>query len=152
MYSHKLMRILFMASLIATFTTCFGISHDQNAPILERQDTQVISANKETPVPQYLYKIVSPESWQKSQAQKVLETSSFDEDFIHLATEEQLPHVAQKFWNNKPYIILTLDTKKLSGRLIYETNPGGATLYYHLYEGNIPLEAVMDVSSIQNQP
>lgn len=106
----------------------------------------MIPQNTENHIPQYLYKIVSPEDWQRSKSQKILETSSMDENFIHLSTKEQLPHIAQKFWKNKDYVILTLDTKKLVGRLVYETNPGGTTLYYHLYEGKIPLDAVMDAS------
>lgn len=122
-----------------------GISNamDSNATMLEREEAKV--------TPTYLYKIVSPEEWQKSKGEKFLETSSFDEKFIHLATKEQLPHVAQKFWNEKEYVILTLDTKKLLGRLVYETNPGGTTLYYHLYDGKIPLDAVKDVSFINTK-
>lgn len=103
--------------------------------------------------PQYLYRIVSPKDWQKSERQSYLESSSnLDEKFIHLATKEQLPRIAKKFWNNKDYVILTLDTKKLIGRLVYETNPGGSTLYYHLYEGKVPRDAVVDVSTIHDKP
>jgi uncharacterized protein (DUF952 family) len=106
----------------------------------------VISANKESSTPKYLYRIVSSEEWQKSKERRILETSSLDENFIHLATKEQLSYIVKKFFNNKNYVILTLDTKKLIGRLVYETNPGGTTLYYHLYEGSVPLDAVIDAS------
>lgn len=146
------MRNLFIASSICIFSTCFGILYaaDRDAATLERQETKVVPANKESSAPKYLYRIVSPQEWQKSQERKVLETSSLDEDFIHLATKEQLPHIAQKFWNNKDYVILTLDTKKLIGRLVHEANPGGTTLYYHLYEGNIPLDAIVNASMVHN--
>ncbi|MBA2367563.1 MAG: DUF952 domain-containing protein [Candidatus Protochlamydia sp.] len=97
-------------------------------------------------IPEYLYKIVSPEQWQQSLQQNKLSNSEMDEDFIHLATAEQLNHIAQKFWNQKKYVILKLDTKKITGLMAYETNPGGNTRYYHLYEGNIPLDAVVEVS------
>lgn len=92
----------------------------------------------------YLYKIISPEQWQESLLHNQVVSSALDKDFIHLATEEQLNHVAQKFWNAKEHVILKLNPKMLKGRLIFETNPGGTTLFYHLYDGIIPLEAVLD--------
>lgn len=94
--------------------------------------------------PQYLYKVVSPQQWQESQAQGTLIITGIDKEFIHLATEEQVPHVAQKFWKNQDYVILKLIPSKLQGRLVFEVNPGGTTKYYHLYEGKIPLDAVVD--------
>ena len=99
---------------------------------------------EKTETPEYLYKIISVSDWQKSQTQNDVVLSSMDTDFIHLATKEQVPHVAEKFWKNSDYVVLTLDTKKLPGRLIYETNPGGTTKYYHLYDGSIPKAAVVD--------
>ncbi len=98
--------------------------------------------------PEYLYKIVSKEQWQASASENDVILSPMDKDFIHFATEDQLPHVAKKFWNNMDYIVLKVTSDKLIGRLVYETNPGGTTKYYHLYEGRIPLEAVRDVIAI----
>lgn len=96
--------------------------------------------------PQVLYKIISEEQWQESQKDQKLCLSQMDQEFIHLATESQVTHVVQKFWKDKSYIKLTLDPKKLQGRLVYETNPGGSTKYYHLYEGCIPLSAVIEIT------
>jgi uncharacterized protein (DUF952 family) len=107
----------------------------------EYQEIKMIPSS----TPEYLYKIISPEQWQKSLLLNRLETSSMDADFIHLAKEEQVANVVEKFWNNMDHIVLKLTSNKLIGRLVYETNPGGSTYYYHLYEGNIPLEAVVDV-------
>ena len=98
--------------------------------------------------PEYLYRIVSQDQWETSRLQNEIVLSSIDEDFIHLATEDQVAHVAHKFWNQMDYTILKLDSKKLVGRLIYETNPGGTTKYYHLYEGSIPLDAVVGVAIV----
>lgn len=95
--------------------------------------------------PKFLYKIVSHEQWGKSLVQNEVVWGLIDKDFIHLATAEQLPQIAKKFWNNMDYIVLTLDPPKLIGRLVWESNPGGTTKYYHLYEGVIPLEAVVDL-------
>jgi uncharacterized protein (DUF952 family) len=93
--------------------------------------------------PKYLYKIVSPEEWQKSTQEGYVIQSSLDHSFIHLAKDEQISHVVQKFWQDQAYVILTLETEQLEGDLRLETNPGGTTLYYHLYEGRIPLHAVV---------
>lgn len=91
--------------------------------------------------PEYLYKIVSEKEWRKG----VL-LSSIDSDFIHLATEAQVPRIVEKFWKGKEYVILKLDSKKLIGRLVYETNPGGTTFFYHLYDGEIPSDAIINMS------
>lgn len=95
--------------------------------------------------PEHLYKIVSKEQWQASLEGNEVVLSAQDQDFIHLAKEDQVAHVVQKFWTNADHIVLKLVAKKLKGRLIYETNPGGSTKHYHLYEGCIPLEAVEEV-------
>lgn len=102
----------------------------------------------EKTIPNYLYKIISIKQWNESQSQNRVLSSSMDLDFIHLAEEEQVPIVIQKFWSNQDHIILKLDPNKLAGRLVYETNPGGVTLYYHLYEGSIPLDAVVQVRTV----
>lgn len=107
-------------------------------------DQKEIQMNHENDTPQYLYKIVSPDDWQDSVRKNQVVASQLDSTFIHLSTENQLAHVAQKFWKGKNYIILKLDPIKLKGHLVYETNPGGTTQYYHLYEGKIPLDAVID--------
>lgn len=97
--------------------------------------------------PQFLYKVVSYKAWQESLKLNLVVGSDIDRDFIHLAKEDELDHVVQKFWKGQDYILLKLSTHRLSGRLVYETNPGGTTKYYHLYEGMIPLEAVVEVTS-----
>lgn len=92
--------------------------------------------------PEYLYKIVSQEQWQESLLRNEVMISPMDKDFIHLAKEDQVARVVQKFWSHMDYVVLKLISRKLPGRLIYEVNAGGNTKFYHLYEGSIPLEAV----------
>ncbi|MCH9612390.1 MAG: hypothetical protein S4CHLAM102_08800 [Chlamydiia bacterium] len=94
--------------------------------------------------PKYLYKILSLEAWEKSQKQPNLILPPMDDAFIHLAKEDQVHAILSKFWTNQPHIVLKLRTESLPGRLVYETNPGGTTKYYHLYEGHLPLTAVID--------
>lgn len=93
--------------------------------------------------PEYLYKIISEEQWEQSH-EKVA-PGAIDTDFIHLATEEQLPAIIHKFWKGQHPIILQVKTDELVGELIYESNPGGTTKYYHLYNGYIPIEAVKQI-------
>lgn len=100
---------------------------------------------KPEPIPQYLYKIVSLQQWEKSQEQNQLILSETDRDFIHLAKQDQIGRVVKKFWNHDPHVILKLNSSKLNGSLIYETNPSGTTKFYHLYDGSIPIDAIDDV-------
>lgn len=97
--------------------------------------------------PAYLYKVVSVEDWEASD--QYVQLSAMDHPFVHLATKEQLPGVIDRFWKDTPeYVILKLKTKDLQGRLVFETNPGKTTRYYHLYDGVIPKSAVAEVNTI----
>lgn len=91
----------------------------------------------------YLYKILSLEDWMMSG--DLIHLSAADHNFIHFSTEEQLPKIIDKYWSDVPeFIILKIETQKLTGNLIFETNPGGTTHYYHLYQGSIPRAAVIE--------
>lgn len=92
-----------------------------------------------------LYKIVSPEHWQLSKNKDELVLSSDDKAYIHFSTSEQLPRIIEKYWHNKPYIILTIDAHQLPGELIFEPNRPGGDSYWHLYNGHIPHVAIVSV-------
>ena len=95
--------------------------------------------------PRYLYKIISLKNWQASQEAGEVILSSEDTELIHLSREDQLERILHKYWSNEPeYFILKLETAKLSGKLVFEANPGGINKYYHLYEGSIPLTSVVE--------
>ncbi|MCE5318891.1 MAG: DUF952 domain-containing protein [Parachlamydia sp.] len=96
-------------------------------------------------VPKYLYKIVSMDNWCESQARPVLKLSNLDDQFIHLAAEKDIGRILEKYWEGyQEVVILKLVTDKLKGRMEYEANPGGTNKYYHLYNGTIPREAVVE--------
>lgn len=104
-----------------------------------------------TTSPTYLYKIISVESWQKSTMQNKVVLSKMDNDFIHLSTKKQLDGIIKKFWKNIPeFFVLTLEVKKLPGKLVLETNPGGSNKYYHLYNGFIPTTSIISASKIHS--
>ena len=100
--------------------------------------------------PEYLYIIVSPEVWRESSEEGKLVLPSHHDAFIHLAKEDQVSHVTEKFWSGSDYYLLKIETDQLIGRLVYETNPGGSNRYYHLYHGEIPLEAISEVEFVKS--
>lgn len=107
--------------------------------------------NMKNKTPEYLYKIVSMEEWSLSEKQKTLSLSKMDKEFIHLSTQEQLDRILAKFWSNvSQYKILKLKTSALVGDLRFEANPGGKNKYYHLYNGSIPMRAVVESKLINN--
>ncbi len=101
-------------------------------------------------LPVYLYKIISVEDWDTSQRGDRLKLPAFDDAFIHLAKEDQLDRIIAKFWGDKSrYVVLKVDPKLFIGRLAYEANPGGTSKFYHLYDGFIPLDAVIKVMIVE---
>lgn len=101
--------------------------------------------------PHYLYKILSIDDWKKSQDMESVKLTDADDDFIHLAKEDQLDRIVRKYWDKVPeYVVLKIDITKLAGKLIFEANPGGENKYYHLYDGSIPLKAVVESKRIKS--
>jgi uncharacterized protein (DUF952 family) len=99
--------------------------------------------------PLHIYKILSLQNWQASQNRKYVEVPASDASFIHLSTEDQLEKIIAKYWSEtQQFVILKIDANKLEGRLAYETNIGGATKYFHLYDGSIPSSAIVEAKII----
>ena len=90
-----------------------------------------------------LYKIVTNEQWASSRGKEKLELSGADAEFIHFSLEDQWEKIAAKYFaDTSSFVLLKIDASQLPGRLVFETNPGGSTKYYHLYEGCIPMSAI----------
>lgn len=103
---------------------------------------------KKKEAPRFLYKIVSKQLWQDSQASVSLKLTQHDMAFIHLSEREQLDKIIKKYFAlESEVLVLKLDVNKLQGRLVKEKNPGGTTEYFHLYEGKIPLQAVVETET-----
>lgn len=97
--------------------------------------------------PAYLYKILSYDHWQASENRETVALSAADDAFIHFSIEDQLDKIIAKYWSGvSQFVVLKIDTDKLEGELVYETNPGGSAKYYHLYRGAIPISAIEEVS------
>lgn len=102
--------------------------------------------------PEYLYKILPFRLWQSTQNTKAVLLSSEDATFIHFSTEDQLDKIIKKYWSNVPqFVILKIETDKLEGNLVYETNPGGSIKYYHLYKGFIPFNSILEAKIVYHQ-
>jgi peptide deformylase len=107
----------------------------------------------ESETPRYLYKILPLRLWQATQNRKAIALPAEDEAFIHFSREDQLERIVTKYWAEAPqYVVLKIETEKLEGSLVYEANPGGSAKYYHLYEGHIPLNAIVESKVIYQQP
>jgi uncharacterized protein (DUF952 family) len=69
--------------------------------------------------------------------------SLLTEQFIHCATREQLPGVADRYYAGRTdLILLAIDPSRLTSPLVYENSTGGDELFPHLY-GPIPLVAIV---------
>lgn len=100
--------------------------------------------------PKYLYKVLSFEDWKKSQGSESVKLSEADHHFIHFSKKDQLERIIEKYWTNCPeFVVLKIDIKNLPGKLIFEANPGGINKYYHLYNGSIPISAVVESRTIK---
>lgn len=99
--------------------------------------------------PEYLYKIVSMHDWKKSD--KTVHLSKMDADCIHFAIPHQLGDIVKKYWSEAvEFLILKVETAKLPGRLVLEANLEGVKECYHLYQGSIPLNAVVESMVIKD--
>lgn len=123
------------------------VGNEKSAP------NKKITAEETNQSPQYLYKILSLGNWQATQSRKTAQLSAEDDAFIHLSTQDQLERIIGKYWADAPQlVILKIDSNKLEGRLVFETNPGGAAKYYHLYDGFIPLNSIFESRIVYQQP
>jgi uncharacterized protein (DUF952 family) len=99
--------------------------------------------------PDYLFKVTTVENWEASQSQATLKLDASDDEFIHFSLANQVERITSKYWKNVPeFVILQIDPDKLEGKLVFEANPGGTSKYYHLYNGSIPLDSVVEAKVV----
>lgn len=135
------MRNLFFVITGFALMTCGGGQESSRNSSHQKQADSIQVAEKR---PTYLYKVLSLDDWGKTC--KTIHLSSMDANFIHLSTEAQLDKIIEKYWANaSEYVVLKIETAKLSGNLVLEANPGGMNKYYHLYNGAIPLTAIIEL-------
>lgn len=90
-----------------------------------------------------IYKILSASEWHEAERAGVYRGSADDkrDGFIHFSTAEQTLGTYEKYFADKPDLMLAaIDTAALGDALKWEPSRGGA-LFPHLY-GDLPLSAV----------
>lgn len=133
----KIIFTIFMLCFVSQLT--YGGGRLQNG-------LQAEAAMDEESTPHYLYKVLSMEDWEESPALQSVKLPDADSEFIHFSRDDQLDRILSKYWAHIPkFVVLKIDTTKLPGKLVLEPNPGGIAKYYHLYNGFIPLDAVIGV-------
>ena len=106
---------------------------------------------QKTEPPKHLYKVLALDLWQKSQNKKNVLLSQEDTPFIRLQKEDELGRLLH-YWNklDVPHVVLKIKASKLEGRLVFEAKLGGSTKQYHLYNGYIPMNAIVESKIIDN--
>lgn len=94
----------------------------------------------------FVYKILSKQDWIESKQLGYLKPQLNDDKFIHLSEHDQVTRIIKKYWLHVDEVLIAkIDATKMIGQLVKEANPGGTNTYYHLYNGKIPLDAVIEV-------
>lgn len=90
-----------------------------------------------------IYHITLPALWLRAQETGFYLPEEFDKDgFIHCSNEDQIVDVANRYYMGQTgRIILRLNPKKLTSKLVYENLIGGSDLFPHIY-GKLDLSAV----------
>jgi uncharacterized protein (DUF952 family) len=106
--------------------------------------------NQASETPKHLYKVLALDLWQASENKKNVLLSSDDTPFIRFQKEDELGRLLH-YWNklNVPHVVLKIKANKLEGKLVFEAKLGGSTKQYHLYNGCIPINAIIESKIIQ---
>lgn len=103
----------------------------------------------EIDTPEFLYKIISANDWADSQDEPTLLLTEDEQPYINFVRQDQIDHVLDKEWNDKAAVVLKIDTSALDGDLVYEPTQCGSEKYFNLYDGEVPLYAVVDVKHLR---
>jgi uncharacterized protein (DUF952 family) len=96
-----------------------------------------------------IYHITTSSEWEEARKSGLYTSPSLNEEgFIHCSQPEQVAGVLQRYFAGKTNLVkLSIDTDKLSSRLIYEWSPSIADTFPHIY-GPININAVVVVEEI----
>ena len=104
-------------------------------------------------LPELLCKIMPLGMWEVSLRMDHIVLSELDrsDGFVHFSTQDQLFKTVEKFFEGQEVVVALVDPSKLEGELRFETNPGGSTKYYHLYDGKVPMSSVVSVYKMKSE-
>jgi len=111
----------------------------------------ILDVSASTAPLQYLYKVISVNDWNKSQHRQYVHTTPMDNSYSIVSTEDQLQAVIDKSWRGvADFVVLTLDVNKLDHRLIFEMGREKDKINHLVYEGMIPVDAVIAANVLYN--
>ena len=95
----------------------------------------------------FIYHIVLPQIWEQVRNEPLYRHESLAaEGFIHCSYEDQLEAVIERYYSDRDeLVVLTIDTDKLTARLVAEPSTGGE-IYPHIY-GPLNMTAVVDAET-----
>ena len=110
----------------------------------------LLKRSRKIPVTNTIYHILDAPQWKEIENEAYYSPESLKkEGFIHFSTKKQLPVVKEKYFKDKPdLILLHVDALKLTAELKYELVYEQESLYPHLY-GPLNLEAVIKAEAIK---
>jgi uncharacterized protein (DUF952 family) len=98
-----------------------------------------------------ILRITTPAEWDRAVAAGEFRSADLAaEGFIHCSTSEQLPYVYDKFYRDRPgLVVLRVDTERLQSPLKWENPHETLKSFPHVY-GPINADAVVAVVAIQD--
>jgi uncharacterized protein (DUF952 family) len=96
-----------------------------------------------------IYHVTTNEAWEQAKQQGAYSCDSLTiEGFIHTSTITQVAGVYQRYYLNKPnLVVLCIDEDKLSIKPVFEAASNGE-LYPHIY-GTINVDAVLELKEVE---
>lgn len=96
-----------------------------------------------------IYHITTASEWEEARRKGAYEAESLKkEGFIHCSEERQIPDILKRFYSHESGLVkLSIDTDKLTSRLIYNWSNAVEDTFPHIY-GPINLDAVIKAEKI----
>ena len=97
-----------------------------------------------------IFHITKRHAWTRAKAEGSYRTEMFPiEGFIHCSTADQVIQVANiRFRGQNGLVLLSIDTDKVTAKIIYENLEGGSQLFPHIY-GELNIDAVVQVAEFE---
>lgn len=118
----------------------------------EKINTKEILIEEMNKLPQCVYKILSLRDWHAFQNSQSDQLFTKDNIFIHFSNEDLLESFIGKYQTETTQmVLLKIESNKLKGSLVFETNAGRICEYYRLNEGFIPMNSIIESKIINFQ-
>lgn len=90
-----------------------------------------------------IHHLAALEDWERRTSETYEPAGLATEGFIHLCTQEQLAGVVERYYRGRDGLtLLTVDTDRLTERLVWENSTGVGEQFPHVY-GRLNLSALL---------